>query len=151
MSDSRLDYQPLQPLASARHSQDNVNHAHNHNHDHNRNYNRANSDDSIDRTDHHDEDHHISEAQALVSPTQEQEPFPFSQTYQGPESTQNKDSVKAAEWAIRMQAFFCAAMLGVSTHFTMHLTGPLKDVLKEVHTTFRTFSSLGRGEARIKN
>ncbi|KAF9020589.1 hypothetical protein BGZ52_002437, partial [Haplosporangium bisporale] len=126
MTDSRLDYQPLQPLASARHSPDNVNHADAHNQNHN--HNRTNSDDSIDR---HDEDQHISEVQALVSPTHEQEQFPFSQTYHGPESTQNKDSIKAAEWAIKMQAFFCAAMLGVSTHFTMHLTGPLKDVLKE--------------------
>ncbi|KAF9305177.1 hypothetical protein BGZ74_011105 [Mortierella antarctica] len=124
MSDSRLDYQPLQPLATARHSQDNVNNSHSHNHNHN----RTDSDDSVDR---HDEEQHISEVQALVSPTQEQEPFPFSQTYHGSEGNQNKDSVKAAEWAIRMQAFFCAAMLGVSTHFTMHITGPLKDVLKE--------------------
>ncbi|KAF9336415.1 hypothetical protein BG006_008822 [Podila minutissima] len=124
MSDSRLDYQPLQPIATTRHSQDNVNNSHSHNHNHN----RTDSDDSVDR---HDEEQHISEVQALVSPTQEQESFTFSQTYHGSESNQNKDSVKAAEWAIRMQAFFCAAMLGVSTHFTMHITGPLKDVLKE--------------------
>lgn len=135
MTDSRLDYQPLQPLASARHTPDNVNHAD----AHNQNHNRTNSDDSIDR---HDEDQHISEVQALVSPTHEQEQFPFSQTYHGPESTQNKDSIRAAEWAIRMQAFFCAAMLGVSTHFTMHLTGPLKDVLKEVSVRSRFLSSL---------
>ncbi|KAG0005341.1 hypothetical protein BGZ65_011391 [Modicella reniformis] len=31
----------------------------------------------------------------------------------------------------KIQAFFCVALLGVSTNFTKHMTGPLKDVLKE--------------------
>ncbi|KAF9420701.1 hypothetical protein BGZ94_009056 [Podila epigama] len=127
MSDSRPDYQPLQPA-----SHELISH-----NQHSTRHSRTHSDNSLHDTN-HDQDYdtdkiHISEIQALVN--QEGEPSTFSQTFHAVDETTSKEATDAAEWAIRLQAFFCAAMLGVSTHFTMHLTGPLKDVLKESSLT----------------
>ncbi|KAG0341850.1 hypothetical protein BG004_005873, partial [Podila humilis] len=134
MSDNYTDYLPLQPSAR-RHSDDSTRAT---------SLSPSSSDDTIHSYEDHDDDPIASEEQqALVGPQNTQDVLlsnPFSQTYHAPpleaesgdvRTRSNKDAAKAAEWAIMMQAFFCAAMLGVSTHFTMHLTGPLKDVLKE--------------------
>ncbi|KAF9907279.1 hypothetical protein EC991_011180 [Linnemannia zychae] len=131
MSDSRIDYQPLStrggqdsPVLS-RHSNDGpkLEHTNSSNHE-------------------EDEDEygiHATESQGLVSPSSSSfadRDFVQHQRQQqeGEEEGQvsKKDAkAAAAEWAVKVQAFLCAALLGVSTHFTSHMTGPLKDVLKE--------------------
>ncbi|KAF9575295.1 hypothetical protein EC968_003647 [Mortierella alpina] len=80
------------------------------------------------------QDYHASESQELVSPS-EREFIDHHQRLQrqdaSSDSQDNQALDEAAQKAIRVQAFFCAAMLGISSHYTMHMTGPLKDVLKE--------------------
>ncbi|KAG0254997.1 hypothetical protein BG011_005396 [Mortierella polycephala] len=79
---------------------------------------------------------HADECQELVSPSERTfVDFQQRQQLRDQEDQDDGDDYNpkkaAAEWAIRLQAFFCAALLGVSSHFTLHMTGPLKDVLKE--------------------
>ncbi|KAI1314343.1 hypothetical protein EDD11_002284 [Mortierella claussenii] len=97
------------------------------------------------RRDHDDDDEeeeglHASESQELVGSFErnfgdhlrpQQLGRHDEQELDGHHEKPSNSKVAAAEWAIRIQAFFCAAMLGVSTHYTLHMTGPLKDVLKE--------------------
>ncbi|KAG0054122.1 hypothetical protein BGZ83_011909 [Gryganskiella cystojenkinii] len=91
-------------------------------------------DDEEEEHSHRDGD---SEAQELVRPSERGRDFidhhrPSLGTDNGDEEEEKLSSKDAAAaWAIRMQAFFCAALLGISSHFTLHMTGPLKDVLKE--------------------
>ncbi|CAO3574346.1 unnamed protein product [Mortierella alpina] len=110
MSNARIDYQPLKSEAQ-----------------HSPSYHRS--------PDHRlSEDYDNSEIQELVSPS-EREFIDHHQRLQRLDassgSQDNQIHDEAAQKAIRMQAFFCAAMLGISSHYTMHMTGPLKDVLKE--------------------
>lgn len=113
MSDSRVDYQPLRsdpPDTPGRQS--------------------------FSRRDHGDEDEddgtYANETQELVS-HQERDVMEFLSQQQEQDQQDKDDGAGAGtETAIRLQAFFCAALLGVSTHYTRHITGPLKDVLKEV-------------------
>ncbi|KAF9288379.1 hypothetical protein BGZ68_000340, partial [Mortierella alpina] len=126
MSNGRIDYQPLK--SEARDSPA---------------YNR--SPDRRLSEDDDGQDYHTSEIQELVSPS-EREFIDHHQRLQrqdaSSDSQDNQNLDEAAQKAIRMQAFFCAAMLGISTHYTMHMTGPLKDVLKENMGTSNTQFSL---------
>ncbi|KAF9585487.1 hypothetical protein BGW38_002177, partial [Lunasporangiospora selenospora] len=90
--------------------------------------------DHEDEDDQH-EDHNISEAQELVGPQEREE---ATDTFhrrilelEGEGEKSSQTAAEAAEWSMRIRMFLYAAMLGVSTHFTLHLTSPLKDVLKE--------------------
>ncbi|KAG0375182.1 hypothetical protein BGX24_009434 [Mortierella sp. AD032] len=139
MSDSRIDYQPLStrgvdsPVVS-RNNNDNNN---NNNNDepkleHQSNSNNHNEDDEDEF------DIHATESQGLVSSFSSDRDFVEHQRQlqQEEEEEQGQVSKKdakaaAAEWAVKVQAFSCACLLGISTHFTGHMTGPLKDVLKE--------------------
>ncbi|KAF9184875.1 hypothetical protein BGZ50_003412 [Haplosporangium sp. Z 11] len=129
MSDSRVDYQPLRSELLDSPSS---------------NVQRERSLDfdntySTRHTKEVDEDEdgiHANENQELVSPSERTfVGFQQRQQLRGQEDQDDEDDYNpkkaAAEWAIRLQAFFCAALLGVSSHFTLHMTGPLKDVLKE--------------------
>ncbi|KAF9930326.1 hypothetical protein BGZ67_005878 [Mortierella alpina] len=115
MSNGRIDYQPLKSEAQESPC-----------------YHR--SPDRRLSEDDDGQDYHTSEIQELVSPS-EREFIDHHQRLQRQDAsndTQDSHSLdEAAQKAIRMQAFFCAAMLGISSHYTMHMTGPLKDVLKE--------------------
>ncbi|KAG0203787.1 hypothetical protein BGX28_004067 [Mortierella sp. GBA30] len=116
MSDSRrIDYQPLKSEARDTRSH------------------RQSDDEDEDGEDYHD----TSEAQELVNPSERQfidHHQRLQQNDDGNDEIYNSRET-AAQRAIRIQAFFCAAMLGISSHFTLHMTGPLKDVLKESSLT----------------
>lgn len=92
-------------------------------------------DDDIEEEDGEQSRHGNSEEQELVRPSERRD---FIDHQRLPQENDNGEDERlspkdeAAAWAIRMQAFFCAALLGVSSHFTLHMTSPLKDVLKEV-------------------
>jgi hypothetical protein len=81
---------------------------------------------------------HATESQGLVAYSADRnfvqhQRHLLQQEEEEQEQVSKKDAkAAAAEWAVKVQAFLCAAMLGVSTHFTSHMTAPLKDVLKEV-------------------
>lgn len=132
MSDSRIDYQPLstrgQDLPALSHSSnDEAKREHNsHSHD---------DDDEYEAI-------HATESQGLVSTSSDRDFIEHHRQQRLLEGEENEDTgsglaskkdpkVAAAEWAVKVQAFSCAALLGISTHFTIHMTGPLKDVLKE--------------------
>lgn len=129
MSDSRIDYQPLNTRgqdssALSRHSNDVAKSEH--------------------IQSHHDDDEydaiHATESQGLVSTSSDRDFVEHHRQQRLLEDEENEDNgsamkdpkAAAAEWAVKVQAFSCAALLGISTHFTNHMTGPLKDVLKEV-------------------
>ncbi|KAF9202508.1 hypothetical protein BGZ49_007335 [Haplosporangium sp. Z 27] len=94
-----------------------------------------------------DEGIYTSEIQGLVSPSERDTTDGFHQQHlnldtEDPDERSNSPEATSS-LVIRMQAFFCAALLGISTHFTLHMTGPLKDVLKEsVGITNTQFSLL---------
>ncbi|KAF8982549.1 hypothetical protein BGZ46_001079 [Entomortierella lignicola] len=125
MADSRIEYQPLrtETVDSPTHTRP------------------VNPPDTLEpyppHRDDNDDDEGIytSEIQGLVSPSERDTTDGFHQQHlnldtEDPDERSN--SLEAtSSLVIRMQAFFCAALLGVSTHFTLHMTGPLKDVLKE--------------------
>ncbi|KAF9172998.1 hypothetical protein BGX21_003955 [Mortierella sp. AD011] len=121
MSDSRIDYQPLHAEAVDSPT-----------------YQRfaeppdtlgtyfSHRDDADD-----DEGTHASEVQGLVSPSERDIANHFRRLH-GDSTDERLNSTEAtSSWTIKIQAFFCAALLGISSHFTLHMTGPLKDVLKE--------------------
>ncbi|KAF9439310.1 hypothetical protein BGZ76_003840 [Entomortierella beljakovae] len=82
-----------------------------------------------------DERNNASEVQELVKPSERDasdeyhRQHPFSGNHDG--EVKSLAAEATTSWMIKIQAFFCAALLGVSSHFTSHMTGPLKDVLKE--------------------
>ncbi|KAG0281974.1 hypothetical protein BGZ96_000964 [Linnemannia gamsii] len=128
MSDTRIDYQPLStrgqdPPALSRHSNDVAKSEHSQGH---------HDDDEYDAI-------HATESQGLVSASSDRDFVEHHRQQRLLEDEENEDTVSAmkdpkvaaAEWAVKVQAFSCAALLGISTHFTNHMTGPLKDVLKE--------------------
>ncbi|KAF9150974.1 hypothetical protein BG015_007212 [Linnemannia schmuckeri] len=131
MSDSRIDYQPLSTRGQdspvlTRNSNDETKREHNHGH------HDDDEDDAI----------HATESQGLVSSLSNRDFVEYHRQQRLLEDEENEDigsgqgskkdpKVAAAEWAVKVQAFSCAALLGISTHFTNHMTGPLKDVLKE--------------------
>ncbi|KAF9115980.1 hypothetical protein BGX27_005417 [Mortierella sp. AM989] len=127
MSDSRIDYQPLHTEALDSPSCQRFANPHN---------TPEAYPSQRDDIDEGDEVNHASESQELVSPSERNiaDHFRREQLCQegGDEDDEGPNSAEAtASWMIKMQAFFCASLLGVSTHFTLHLAGPLKDVLKE--------------------
>lgn len=128
MSDSRIDYQPLQTEAL-----DSPTH-----------HRFAGLPDtpgrqsfsSRDRGDEEEDDGiHADETQELVARQGRDAVEQFNQ--QQGQTQEDKDGEAGAGMGmgIRVQAFFCAALLGVSTHYTRHITGPLKDVLIEVRSS----------------
>ncbi|KAG9064131.1 hypothetical protein KI688_003317 [Linnemannia hyalina] len=141
MSDSRIDYLPLSTAGQdsptlSRSSNDEAKREHN-SHDHD-------DDDEYDAI-------HATESQGLVSTSSDRDFIEHHRQQRLLEDEENEDTgsgltsskdpkVAAAEWAVKVQAFSCAALLGVSTHFTIHMTGPLKDVLKEVSSTLSLVS-----------
>jgi len=101
--------------------------------------------DNIEEEEEEQSRHGNSEEQELVSPSERRD---FIDHQRLPLENDNGDDERltpkdeAAAWAIRMQAFFCAALLGVSSHFTLHMTGPLKDVLKEVRLRYAVWKKM---------
>ncbi|ORZ18327.1 major facilitator superfamily domain-containing protein [Lobosporangium transversale] len=93
---------------------------------------------------------HASEIQELVRPSEREfdEHLRQQQIFRIDSQDHDRSNEKSNEedtedWTIRIQAFFCAVVLGVSTHFTLRITGPLKDVLKEnMNITNTQFSLL---------
>ncbi|KAF9541745.1 hypothetical protein EC957_002703 [Mortierella hygrophila] len=132
MSDSRIDYQLLSTTG-----QDSPALSHSSNNEAKREHNSHGHDDD----DEYDAIH-ATESQGLVSTSSDRDFVEHHRQQRLLEDEENEDTgsgltskkdpkVAAAEWAVKVQAFSCAALLGVSTHFTVHMTGPLKDVLKE--------------------
>lgn len=135
MPDSRIDYQPLTTRgqdspALSHNSNDLAKGEHSHGH---------HDDDEYDAI-------HATESQGLVSMSSDRDFVEHHRQQRLLEDEENNNigsglaakqdpKAVAAEWGVKVQAFSCAALLGISTHFTNHMTGPLKDVLKEVSST----------------
>jgi hypothetical protein len=141
MSDSRIDYQPLHTEALDSLSYHLTNPPDTPGQEKSSTP-RDRVDNDFDDEDYEEDSIHATEIQELVSSSNResiddhvrrpQELLGQDDAGEDGQGFHAKSAAAAADWAIRMQAFFCAAMLGVSTHFTLHMTGPLKDVLKEV-------------------
>ncbi|KAG0314175.1 hypothetical protein BGZ99_008306 [Dissophora globulifera] len=130
MSDSRIDYQPLYTEAIDSPSYHRLSHPPDTpGHHHSTGQPRVDDDNDYD-----DDGIHATENQELVDPSQREFTDHLRRQQEHDDNGNGElDGAKAAaEWGIQLQAFFCAALLGVSTHYTLHMAGPLKDVLKEV-------------------
>ncbi|KAF9932860.1 hypothetical protein FBU30_007191 [Linnemannia zychae] len=132
MSDNRIDYQPVSTRG-----QDSPIHSRFNNEETKVEHNTLENHDD----DEYDDGIHATESQGLVSASLNRDFIEYhhqqnlqEEELENKETTQTSvmaQKAKAAEWAVKIQAFSCAALLGISTHFTLHITGPLKDVLKE--------------------
>ncbi|KAF9348802.1 hypothetical protein BGX26_012813 [Mortierella sp. AD094] len=124
MSDSRIDYQPLHTEAVDSPTYQRVIDPPDTPGTYSSHRDDADADDD-------NEGIHASEAQELVNPSERYTADHFRRQHEDSTDGGSNSAEATASWMTRMQAFFCAALLGISTHFTLHATGPLKDVLKE--------------------